>query len=200
MFRPARFDQSNSSRAEGTGYGTVPEIIDGEPHVPDILNVLKAEHNALRKLFKELDGTTDRAVKKRAQLLQEIEANLLPHAKWEETVFYPAFAERASHDGLKTHAEAVEEHRVVEKMVVPDVKGADPGTREFAGNAKVFADLIDHHAKEEETTMFAEARKLFSAEERAQLAEEYAQWKETPAALALVAASKGKTAMKGALR
>ena len=43
----------------------------------DILNVLKAEHNALRKLFKELDRTTDRAVKKRQQLIQEIEANLL---------------------------------------------------------------------------------------------------------------------------
>lgn len=165
----------------------------------DILNVLKAEHNALRKLFKELDSTTDRAVKKRQKLMQEIEANLLPHAKWEETVFYPAFAARASHDGLKTHAEAVEEHRVVEKLVVPDVKSADPATRKFAGNAKVFADLIDHHAKEEETTMFAEARKLFSADERAQMAEQYVQWKGSPAALALVAGAKAKAAIKGAL-
>ena len=53
---------------------------------------------------------------------------------------------------------------------MPDVKSADPATRKFAGNAKVFADLIDHHAREEETTMFAEARKVFSADERARLA------------------------------
>lgn len=166
----------------------------------DILNVLKAEHNQLRKLFKELDATTDRAVKKRQKLLEEIELNLLPHAKWEETVFYPAFAERASHDGLKTHAEAVEEHRVVEKMVIPDVKGAEVDSREFAGNAKVFADLIDHHAKEEETTMFAEARKLFSADERAQLADEYAEWKQSPAAAALTAGAKLKSTVKSVMR
>jgi hemerythrin-like domain-containing protein len=165
----------------------------------DILAVLKKEHDELRKLFSELDGTTDRALKTREQLLQEIEANLLPHAKWEETVFYPAFAERASHDGLKTHAEAVEEHRIVEKMVIPDVKGADVGSRQFAGNAKVFGELIDHHAKEEESSMFAEARKLFSKEERAQLAEDYEAWKASPAAAALMAGAKVKSALKGAV-
>lgn len=165
----------------------------------DILNVLKAEHNALRKLFKALDDTTDRAVRKRENLLKDIEKNLLPHAKWEETVFYPAFAERASHEGLKTHAEAVEEHRIVEKMVIPDVKGAEVDSREFAGNAKVFADLIDHHAKEEETAMFAEARKLFSKEERRQLAADYEEWKRSSAAAGLVAGEKLQSAIRGAL-
>lgn len=165
----------------------------------DILNVLKAEHNEVRKLFKELDATTDRAVKKRKELLMQIEKNLLPHAKWEETVFYPAFAERASHEGLKTHAEAVEEHRVVEKMVIPDVKGADVSTRQFAGNAKVFADLIDHHAKEEETTMFDEARKLFSKEEREQLAADYAEWKASPMAAAVIAGEKIKSTIRSVL-
>lgn len=165
----------------------------------DILNVLKSEHDTLRRLFKELDATSDRAEKQRETLLQEIEANLLPHAKWEETVFYPAFAERASHDGLKTHAEAVEEHRIVEKLVIPDVKGAEIGSREFAGNAKVFADLIDHHATEEENTMFAEVRRLFTDEERMQLAEQYAEWKESPAAAALLTAAKMKAGMKAML-
>jgi len=165
----------------------------------DILNVLKSEHNALRELFKELDATTDRAVKKRETLLKQIEENLLPHAKWEETVFYPVFAERASHEGLKTHAEAVEEHRVVEKMVIPDVKGVAVDTREFAGNAKVFADLIDHHAKEEETTMFAEARKLFSKEEREQLAADYEEWKASPAAAAVIGGEKIKSTVRSVL-
>lgn len=165
----------------------------------DILNVLKAEHAALRKLFEELDATTDRAIKKREMLLKQIEENLLPHAKWEEMVFYPAFAKRASHEGLKTHAEAVEEHRVVEKLVIPDVKAAKFDSRQFAGNAKVFADLIDHHAKEEETTMFTEARKLFSKEEREQLAVDYEEWKASPAAAAVIGGEKIKSAVRSAL-
>ena len=37
--------------------------------------------------------------------------------------------------------------------------------------------MIDHHAKEEEKTMFKQAREVFSAEELAQLDEDYAAWK-----------------------
>src|SRR5690606_16750201 len=59
----------------------------------DILTTLGAEHDELRQLFEQMEGTTDRAAKKRADLLARIKANLLPHAKWEETVFYPMFAE-----------------------------------------------------------------------------------------------------------
>ena len=61
----------------------------------DILKTLKAEHDQLRALFEEMESTTDRAEKRRTELLARIESNLLPHAKWEETVFYPRFAERA---------------------------------------------------------------------------------------------------------
>lgn len=166
----------------------------------DILKTLKAEHDALRELFAELKETTDRGVKKRSGLLEEIEAALLPHAKWEEKVFYPAFKERADRDGLQTHAEALAEHHAVELSVIPEVHAADPGTPEFAGRTKVFGELIDHHAKEEERTMFKMVRELFSTEERAQLDEEYEAWKQSDAAGALIAREKAKAGVKGAVR
>ena len=75
----------------------------------DILKTLKSEHDQLSQLFGQLDATTDRAEKTRTQLLEKIEALLVPHAKWEELAFYPAFADRADSDGLKSHAEAIEE-------------------------------------------------------------------------------------------
>lgn len=166
----------------------------------DILKTLQAEHDELRELFEEMKGTTDRATKKREQLLADIEAGLIPHAKWEETVFYPAFAERADRDGLQTHAEAVEEHRAVENTVIPAVHAADVNSPEFAGRVKVFGEMIDHHATEEETTMFKMARKLFSAEERAQLDEQYEEWKASNAGASAVSAAKAKTGMKAAVR
>ncbi len=167
--------------------------------MPDILKVLQAEHDVLRDLFSQLNATTDRALKKRQALMQEIEANLTPHAKWEEDVFYPAFAERANQQGLKIHAEAVEEHRIVERMVIPDVKSAEFGTPEFAGRAKVFGDLIDHHASEEETELFRQFRQLFSAQERAQLAEEYEEWKHSLMGAARVSGEKVKSTLRAAL-
>lgn len=138
----------------------------------DILKTLKQEHDELRALFAELKETTDRGVKKRQSLLEQIEAALIPHAKWEEQVFYPAFKERADRDGVQTHAEALAEHHAVENSVIPEVHAAEPGTPEFAGRTKVFGELIDHHATEEETTMFKMAKKLFSTDERAQLDED----------------------------
>lgn len=166
----------------------------------DILKTLKAEHDALRTLFDKVNDTTDRAEKTRMQLLEQIESSLVPHAKWEETVFYPAFAERADRDGLKTHAEAVLEHMAVEQVVMPEVKAAETDTPEFAGRVRVFGELIDHHATEEETTMFAQARALFSAEERAELDEQYEQWKVSPEALAHVDAARARSGMKGVIK
>lgn len=166
----------------------------------DILRTLKEEHDTLRALFDELKETTDRGVKKREGLLEEIEANLIPHAKWEEKVFYPAFKERADRDGLQTHAEALAEHHAVENSVIPEVHAAEPGTPEFAGRTKVFGEFIDHHAKEEEKTMFKMARELFSTEERAQLDEDYETWKRSDAAANLVAAEKAKSGLKGAVK
>ena len=166
----------------------------------DILKTLKDEHDTLRKLFDEIKGTTERAEKTRSQLLEKIEQNLLPHAKWEEQVFYPAFKERADRDGLQTHAEALAEHHAVENSVIPEVHAADVQTPEFAGRVKVFGEFIDHHAKEEEKTMFKMAREMFSAEERAQMDEDYETWKASDDAANLMIAEKAKAGLKGAVK
>ena len=159
----------------------------------DILKTLKQEHDMVRDLFTELKGTTDRASKTRTELLKKIDENLLPHAKWEEQVFYPAFRERADRDGQATYAEALEEHRAVEETVMPDVHAAEVDSPEFAGRSKVFGEFIDHHAKEEEKTMFKMARELFSAEERAELDVQYEEWKKSPEAMATLADAASKT-------
>jgi hemerythrin superfamily protein len=164
----------------------------------DILKTLRAEHDELRKLFAAMEETTDRGVKKRQELLGKIEKGLLPHAKWEETVFYPAFKERADRDGLKTVAEAIAEHSAVEQTTIPMVMAAEKGTPEFAGRVKVFGEMIDHHASEEETTMFKMARMMFSKEELAQFDEQYEAWKVSKTGMATVAFEKAKATVKGA--
>lgn len=166
----------------------------------NILTTLKNEHDELRGLFEKMNATTDRAEKTREQLLEKIEAALIPHAKWEELVFYPAFAERASHDQLLQHAEAIQEHRAVELAVLPDIHAAPFGSRQFAGSALVLAEFIDHHAEEEEKEMFKSARELFSKEELAEFDEQYEEWKSSNAAAAIEEQAKVKTAQRAATR
>lgn len=164
----------------------------------DILKTLKAEHDALKELFAEAKSTTDRAVKTRADLLERIEGSLVPHAKWEEDVFYPALNERAGRDGLQSVAEAYAEHHAVENSVIPEVHAADAGTPEFAGRLKVLGELVEHHAKEEEKTLFALARELFSAEEREAFDQDYESWKASPESQQQILAEKSKSASASA--
>ena len=152
----------------------------------DILKTLKDEHDQLRDLFEQMEKTTERAEKGRLDLLEKIKQGLIPHAVWEEEVFYPAFKERADRDGLKSHAEAIAEHRAVELRVLPDLEAASPTTTEFAGRAKVLGEFVDHHAKEEESTMFKMARSMFNTEERAQMDNQYREWKGSPAAVSSI--------------
>jgi hemerythrin-like domain-containing protein len=189
-----------ASRRRDARVPTLGQIPDrSTPMARDILKTLAAEHDEIRGLFDKLNDTTDRAIKTRGELLAKIDEGLLPHAKWEEKVFYPAFAERAERDGLKTHAEAVEEHRAVEMTVMPDVHAADVGTPQFAGRAKVFGEFVEHHAKEEEKTMFKMARQLFSAEERAALDEQYEAWKQSAEGMAAVADAAKQTGANAAM-
>lgn len=166
----------------------------------DILDTLKTEHDQLRALFEQVNATTDRAEKTRLELLEKIEAALVPHAKWEELVFYPAFHARANHEQKLLWAAAMQEHRAVEQSVLPDLKACAPSSREFAGSAKVMGELIDHHAREEETEMFAAMRELFTAQELAAMDEQYEEWKASGMAEGVTLHAKLKTGLASIFR
>lgn len=166
----------------------------------DILATLKREHDELRDLHRQLSATPDEQDEAREELLKRVEAVLIPHAKWEELKFYRAFEDRANHEQKFLFAKAMEEHRVVEKAVLPDLHAADADSREFAGVASVLEDLIGHHADEEERQIFTAARSMFSPQELAEMDEDYAEWKDSAVAGAMEMHAQVKTAAKSIFR
>jgi hypothetical protein len=64
----------------------------------------------------------------------------------------------------------------------------------------VLGEFVEHHAREEEKTMFAMAREMFSAEERATLDEQYEDWKASPACANELAAARAKSSVKAAVK
>ena len=139
--------------------------------MPNAITMLKSDHALVKRLLRELDNTTERAVKQREALVARIERELKTHAQIEEEVFYPAFkAVTEDTDAEDLFYEAAEEHHVVD-MVLPALKAANPKSHEFSAKAKVLKDLIEHHIREEEGQMFQKARSLFSDQQLRELGE-----------------------------
>jgi hemerythrin-like domain-containing protein len=137
----------------------------------DAIELLISDHEKVRGLLEELSQTTDRAEKKRQDLLQKIEMELHVHTTIEEEIFYPAFRDAGTKEDKKMFFEAVEEHRAVEALVVPDLKKTSPSETAFAGRVKVLKELVEHHVQEEEQSMFPRARELFGKQQLQELGE-----------------------------
>lgn len=142
------------------------------------IDMLREDHDKVRQLLSELAGTTNRAAKKRTELLQKIKKEVQVHTRIEEEIFYPAFRDSDSGDHEKLFFEAKEEHRAVDKLVLPDLEDTEPTSDEFPGRVKVLKDMIEHHAQEEEKEMFPKAKKSLSAEELEELGERMAARKQ----------------------
>src|SRR5687767_13840584 len=143
------------------------------------IQLLKDDHKKVRKLLAELEKTTPRGVKTRAELLEKIALEIRVHARIEEEIFYPAFKAAAEKgDDSKLYFEAQEEHRAAGELVLPDLERTDPSSECFGGRAKVLKELIEHHAGEEEKDMFPRARELLSTAELVYLGERMAVRKE----------------------
>ena len=97
----------------------------------------------MKELLGQLADTTSRAIKKRAELLDEIRVELKSHTTIEEEIFYPAFrtAGNKSDDDL----------------VLPDLFSTPVDSEKFSGRTKVLKELVTHHADEEEAEMFVRA-------------------------------------------
>ncbi|NIX95140.1 hemerythrin domain-containing protein [Pseudomonas fulva] len=129
------------------------------------IELLTQDHQLVKKLLEELSSTTERAVKKRADLLERIKQEVTIHTALEEEILYPAIKEAGGKEEEKMYYEAKEEHRTVDSLVLPDLEGTDTGTVEFAGRVKVMKELLEHHIEEEESELFPTARKLLGEQQ-----------------------------------
>lgn len=139
----------------------------------DATQLLTEDHQKVRKLLKELAGTSERASKTRAELLEKIALELKIHTTIEEEIFYPAFRQaRDDSENEKIYFESLEEHRAAGDLVLPDLQKTPVDSEKFGGRAKVLKELIEHHADEEEEEMFERARKIFPEDELEALGEQ----------------------------
>jgi hypothetical protein len=132
----------------------------------DAVEMLKADHEKVRGLFRQFFETGERAIKTRQKLADQIFHEIEVHARLEEEVFYPAVRAVADEQGEDVVAESVEEHHVVE-LLLGELKALSPEDEQFEPKMKVLFENVDHHIEEGETVMLPDARKKLKGQAEA---------------------------------
>ena len=140
----------------------------------DALALLKKDHDAIKKLLKELEDTTERAVKTREEGFGRLKFSLTVNEQIEETILYPALKQHAQTKDIVL--EAYEEHDVVDK-VLGDLEATPVDDESWHAKLKVMSENLHHHIEEEEGQMFEQARTVFDREVLEQLGEQMQQIK-----------------------
>ncbi len=144
----------------------------------DALTMLEDEHAKMRKLLEELESTTERGVKTRAELFSTIKGSLTLHEIIEEEIFYPALKSHPRAEEIVL--EGYEEHHVVD-LVMAELEDLPVDDESWGAKAKVMHENVEHHMKEEEGDMFTSARSIFDREELEELGERMAARKDQAA-------------------
>ena len=137
----------------------------------DAIAMLKEDHDKVKKLLNELETTTERGVKTRAELFSTIKGELTVHEIIEEEIFYPEL--KAHPKARDIVLEGYQEHHVVD-LLMSELESLDVTDETWGPKALVMKENIEHHIEEEEGEMFTKARQVFDRGELADLGERMA--------------------------
>jgi predicted DNA-binding protein len=128
----------------------------------DAIKLLKIDHEKVKGLLTELESTTERGIKTRAELFSTIKGELTLHEIVEEEIFYPEL--KAHPKARDIVLEGYEEHHVVD-VLLGELEALDVSDETWGAKALVMKENIEHHIEEEEGEMFRQARQVFDAGE-----------------------------------
>lgn len=116
------------------------------------LDLLREDHRRVESLlqrFENLGERGDRRVKER--VARQICAELLLHARLEESILYPISREALDADSNIDEAEV--EHEGVETLI-QKLNDMDADDEQFDATVKVLGEQVQHHVEEEENELF----------------------------------------------
>lgn len=134
-----------------------------------IYDILKKEHEEVKGLLNDLIALKDDD-EYRFVLVEEIRSALIPHSRAEEATFYNTLRAVDADKSIVAHGfkEHLEAETLLRVLQVKDKINAD-----WKSTAMKLQEALTHHILEEETKIFAEARKIFTTEEAEAIGEAF---------------------------
>ena len=115
------------------------------------VELLKEQHDKVKKAFKEFEKLDREDTEKQQQLVQSVCEDLKLHTTLEEELFYPAAREAMKEEDLIEEAEV--EHGSA-KALMQQLEGMSPEDPKFFATFRVLGEYLKHHIKEEENELF----------------------------------------------
>lgn len=125
-----------------------------ESKTQDAIALLKEDHRAVEKLFKDFE--TAKGEGRKETLARRICLELTVHTKIEEEIFYPACDGEIEEDLLK---EAYVEHDGAKLLIAEIEAGNGQSDSFFDAKVQVLSEQVEHHIEEEEGDLFPQVRK-----------------------------------------
>lgn len=119
-------------------------------------SLLEKQHNQVKAIFKRLEGLHGDP----ARLLEELANSLVAHMAIEQDIFYPATHEADESLTL----ESFEEHAVAQ-LELKRLLATGPEDPMFLAKVTTLKELIEHHVKEEEESLFPKVEKMLDPTE-----------------------------------
>lgn len=138
----------------------------------NIYDVLKKDHVEIISLLDEL-LTLSQDDDYSEVVIKQIEKNLIPHARAEESVFYNSI--RAVSDN-KDIMHSFKEHMEAE-MLLRNLQMKDKTDMDWKETASKLKKALQHHIEEEEGKIFSEARKIFNEQEAVMMSKAFEELK-----------------------
>jgi hemerythrin superfamily protein len=120
------------------------------------IEMLKADHDKVKKAFKEFEKLTQDDTATARQLVETTCEDLKVHTTLEEEIFYPALRDALEDEDILN--EAAVEHETA-KMLIEQLENMGPDDPNFRATFTVLGEYVLHHVKEEEGEMFPQAKK-----------------------------------------
>lgn len=134
----------------------------------DLYQLLKQDHQKVKRLFERLDEASDGTAKQRERLFAELKRELELHTEVEEKRFYPALRDRD--EAKELVEESLEEHGEVKKLL-GELDQADKEEGAWTDQLQELREDVEDHVEEEETELFPIAQKLLEEAKTKEIAE-----------------------------
>jgi hemerythrin superfamily protein len=142
----------------------------------EITKALKADHKELKSMLDTINSSEDAAEIR--ETFEAFAALLGKHSKAEEKVVYDALIETGDDETEVDAHEGYTEHMLADTLLKKLKSGTDPLSAEWRAEAQVMQEILEHHIKEEEDTIFDDVKDNFKSDEREEMGAAFEKLKE----------------------